>query len=233
MSAVVLSARRSLPALPRVNASPAGWRTGAVLAGCALWLTVQPVDVFAQKGSAEEALKRATETADQIRSTTGAAPAPVKLPAGDPCAILPLAEVRKVFPGAKAGERSRRLEEYGSTECGWKDAKGLVLVAVQESYSKGSAREDVEGLSMGFTDPLNPQARKAVKIEGVAGLGEDAAAFVERADAARGILSDGAMLSVRRGEHTIWLMTNQLSRRDRAEALKSLGDLGRVAAKRL
>lgn len=233
MSASRLSSKRSLPDLPRVTASRIGWKAGALLAGCVLCLTMQPADLFAQKGSAEEALKRATETADQIRGATGGTAPTVKLPVGDPCAILPLAEVRKVFPDAKAGERSRRLEKYGLTECGWKDGKGLVLVAVQESYSQGSAREDVEGMSIGFTDPLNPLASKAVRIERVAGLGEDAAAFVERADAARGILSDGAMLSVRRGEHTIRLMSNQLSRRDRADALKSLGELGKAAAKRL
>jgi hypothetical protein len=61
---------------------------------------------------------------------------------------------------------------------------------------------------------------------------DDAAGFVESADAARGILSDGALMSIRRGERTIWLLTNQLSRRERADALKSLGHLGRVAARR-
>ena len=115
----------------------------------------------------------------------------------------------------------------------WKDSKGVLVVAVQESFSSGSAREDVEGMAIGFTDPLNPQARNGVRFEQFNGLGNDAAGFVERADAARGILSDGAMLSIRRGEHTIWVMSNQLSRRDRTAALKTLQELGQAAARRL
>ena len=188
---------------------------------------------MAQKPDSEAILKSATETAEQIRQATGATPAPERLPSGDPCAILPLGEVRKIFPGARAGERNRRLEQYGSTECGWKDSNGAVVVAVQESYSAGTALEDVSGMVSGFVDPFNPAARKAVKIERLTGLGGDAAAFVERADPARGVLSDGAMLSIRRGEHTIWLMSNQLSARDRTDALKMLEALGRAAAKRL
>lgn len=205
----------------------------ARLALIALVLVGPVGSVLAQKAGSEATLKEATETAKKIREATGSTPAAVKLPPGDPCGILPLTEVRKAFPGARAGERSRRLEQYGSTECGWKDPSGVIVVAVQESYSSGTAQEDVEGMAMGFTDPLNPKARKSVKIERLTGLGDDAAAFIERADAARGILSDGAMLSIRRGEHTIWVMSNQLPRRERAAALKSLGELGQAAAKRL
>lgn len=197
-------------------------------------LTVVPAGfAVAQRANHDAALKEATDAAAKIREATGAATPAVKLPSGDPCGILALADVQKAFPGAKAGERSRRLEEYGSTECAWKDAKGTILVAVQESYSSGNAREDVEGMSSGFVDPLDRKARDNVRIERLAGVGDDAAAFVERADAARGILSDGAMLSIRRGEHTIWLMSAELSRRDRAAALKVLDELGRSAAKRL
>ena len=187
----------------------------------------------AQTVSNSEAQKAAMQTAKGIRAVTGGQPAPKKLPVGDPCAILSLADVQKVFPGAKAGERSRRLEEYGSTECGWKDARGQVVVAVQESYDTGSAKDDLLGMAAGFTDPLKPQSRRNVRIEVLPGIGSDAAAFVETADPKRGILGDGAMLSLRRGEHTIWVMSVELPRRDRAAALKVFEELGRVAAKRL
>jgi hypothetical protein len=200
-----------------------------VFAGSLPAQTPAPTQAQGREGT----LKSATEAAERIEKATGATPDQPRLPTGDPCQILPLADVRKVFPAAKAGERSRRLEKYGSTECAWKDGNGGVVIAVQESYSSGSAEEDVRGMIAGFVDPLDPAARAAVRVERMAGIGDEAAAFIERADPARKILSDGALLSTRRGEHTIWLMTDQLSSRDRAEALKSLGDLGRTAAKRL
>ncbi len=49
----------------------------------------------------------------------------------------------------------------------------------------------------------------------------------------RGILSDGSLLSIRRGEHTVMLMSAELAQRDRGAALKALEALGRVAARRL
>jgi hypothetical protein len=163
-----------------------------------------------------------------------AAPPAPKLPSGDPCTIVSLADVQKVFAGAKAGERSKRLEEYGITECGWKGANGQVVLAVQESYNSGkSAREDALGMAQGFTDPLDRKALKNVRIEAFPTLGVDAAAFVETADKGRGILGDGALLELRRGEHNISLGSSELPRRDRAAALKALEDLGRAAAKRL
>ena len=226
------SPKRMVPAFkrrrPAMPAATPGWLAGFALAAA----TLLPGALPAQQAG-DDALKRATELADKIQQQTGGAAPTAKLPGGDPCDVLPLAVVQKAFPGAKAGERSRRLEQYGSTECSWKDSKGVLVVAVQESFSSGSAREDVEGMAIGFTDPLNPQARNGVRFEQFNGLGGDAAGFVERADAARGILSDGAMLSIRRGEHTIWVMTNQLSRRDRTAALKTLQELGQAAARRL
>ena len=157
-----------------------------------------------------------------------------KLPAGDPCSIVSLADVQKAFPGARAGERSTRLAQYGITECGWKGANGQIVLAAQESYNSGSsAKEDALGMAQGFVDPLKAQALKNVRIESFPGLGVDAAAFVETADAKRGILGDGAMLELRKGEHNVSLGSAELPRRDRAAALKAFEELGRAAAKRL
>jgi hypothetical protein len=204
-----------------------------VLLALLAWSVAATNPALAQSTSGRDAQKAATQTAKDIRAMTGAKPAPKTVPAGDPCAVLPLADVQKHFPGARAGERSRRLEEYGITECGWKGAGGQLVLAVQESYNDGSAKGDVQGMAMGITDPLKPQSQRNVRIESFAGLGVDAAAFVEQADAKRGILGDGAILALRRGQHTVWLMSAELPRRERAAALKAFEDLGRVAGQRL
>lgn len=109
----------------------------------------------AQNATQAQALRDATKTAKGIRDMTGGKPAAKVIPAGDPCTILSLADVQKIFPGVKRAERSKRLEDYGTTECGWKDASGGVMVVVQESYNEGaSAKEDALGMAQGFTDPL-------------------------------------------------------------------------------
>ena len=229
-------ARPSMPTLP---IQPRAALNTRLRLAAALLCLASAGSVSAQQPKPAEALKSATQLADQIKAATGAnqaaaAAAPQKkLPSGDPCGVLPLVDVQKVFPGAKAGEHSRRLEEYGSTECSWKGPDGQVLLAVQESFGSGSAMDDVQGMAQGFTDPLNRQAARNVRFETLPGLSVESAAFVEQADEKRGILSDGAMLSLRKGEHTIWIMSGDLPRRDRAAALKAFEALGRVAAKRL
>lgn len=187
----------------------------------------------AQTTTSSQRLKDATRTADDIRKATGSKPVAKELPSGDPCTILPLADVQRIFPGAKAPDRSKRLEEYGTTECAWKGASGQVMLVVQESYNSGtSAKEDALGMAQGFTDPVSSQALKNVRIETFPALG-DAAAFVETADAKRGILGDGALMELRKGRHNISIGSSELPHRDRASALKAFEDLGRIAAKRL
>ncbi len=188
----------------------------------------------AQTTSPSETLKSATKTANDIRNVTGAKPPAKELPSGDPCSILLQGDVQRIFPGAKNGERSKRLEEYGTTECGYKDSSGQVVLVVQESYNSGaSAKEDARGMAQGFTDPLKgDQALKNVRIETFPALG-DAAAFVETADPKRGILGNGALMELRKGRHNISIGSSELPRRDRAAALKAFEDLGRVAVKRL
>lgn len=183
--------------------------------------------------SNDATLKSATETAKKITEATGAKAPADKLASGEPCTVLSLSDVQRAFPGAKAGERSRRLEKDGMTECSWKGADGQVVLLAQEHYSRGSARDDVQGMASGFIDPMNRAAARNVRYESFGAMASDAAAFVEQADAKRGILRDGAMLSIRRGEHTVWLLFSELPGRERAQALKSIEALGRVAAKRL
>ena len=188
---------------------------------------------WAQKATSDETVKSATETAKKIREATGSKPAAKAIPAGNPCDILSSSDVQKAFPGAKAGERSMRLEEYGITECSWKGPKGQVVLAVQESSSKGTVKEDIMGMAQGFTDPLKSNSLNNVRFESFADLGSPAMGFVEKADPARSILGDGPMLIMRNGDHTISLGSGELAQRDRAAALKTLDELGKAAAKRL
>ncbi|MEO8935388.1 MAG: hypothetical protein ABI277_11650 [Burkholderiaceae bacterium] len=189
----------------------------------------------AQTASPKDALKAATEKANAIQAATGtkqvAKQAAKPLPPGDPCTALPLAAVQGVFPGTKAGERSARLDQYGITECRWKSAAGELLLVLQETRDHGkSAKDDALGMAQGFTDP---KALKNVRIETFPSLGVDNAAFVEGADARRGILNDGAYLELRKGEHNLSINAPGLAGRDRAQALKAFETLGRLAASRL
>lgn len=162
------------------------------------------------------------------------AQAPTKVPSGDPCTVVPLSDVQKAFPGAKAGVRSTRVEKYGITECTWKDGSGAVVLGVQEFYGSDSARDELQSFSLAMVDMKAANARN-VRYETLTGvgLGNEAVAFVEPIDAKRGIVSDGAMLALHRGQRTLWLTSTVLPARDRATALKTFETLGRIAAKRL
>lgn len=189
---------------------------------------------FAQSKTPRQTLREATDTANQIEAVTGGASSG-KAPAGDPCALLPAAEVKKAFPAvaAIAPQRSQRLEKYGITECVWKGAKDQILLVVQESTAKKAtqAREEVLGMAQGFVDPVKPGALKNIRIEKFTAPGIDSAAFVETADPARGILSDGAYLALVKGSRVVTLMSPELTSRDRDAALKALENLGAATAK--
>ena len=162
------------------------------------------------------------------------AQAPTKVPSGDPCTVVPLADVQKAFPGAKPGVRETRKEKYGITECAWKDAGGVVVFGVQEFYGKDSAVDELRSFALAMVDMKAANARN-VRYEVLAGvgLGNEAVAFVEPIDAKRGIVSEGAMLALHRGDRTLWLTLPTLQQRDRAAVLKTFEVLGRIAAKRL
>lgn len=209
-----------------------GNRTFPMAGVLIMFLTCSVSTALAQKATPEETLKPATETARKIREATGSKPAAKAIPVGNPCDILSTSDVQKAFPGAKAGERSSRLEQYGITECSWKGPTGQVLLAVQESSSKGTVKEDIMGMAQGFTDPLKANSVNKVRFESFNDLGAPAMGFVEKADPARSILGDGAMLIMRNADHTISLGSGELAERDRGAALKTLGELGKTAAKR-
>jgi hypothetical protein len=159
---------------------------------------------------------------------------PRKVPSGDPCTVVPLSDVQKAFPGAKPGERDTRKEKYGVTECNWKDGSGAIAFVVQEFYGSDSAMEEAKGLGYAMVEGKTANAAN-VRYETLPGVGpgSEAVAFVEARDDKRGIVVQGAMLALHRGQRTLLLTSPVLPQRDRAAALKTLEALGRVAVKRL
>lgn len=156
-----------------------------------------------------------------------------KLPSGDPCAVVPLSDVQKAFPGAKPGMRSTRVEKYGLTECAWKDGGSQDLFIIQEFYGSDSAMEEAQGMAIGFLDSSKPGAARNLRYEILTsvGLGNEAVALIEASDVNRGIVSDGALLVLHRDQRTLFLTSPVLQDRDRAAALKTFEELGQIAAK--
>ena len=97
---------------------------------------------------------KAGTIADPASSTTADS---TPMAADDPCRLLTTAEVRGVFPNAKAGARERSREQYGIRACVWETPTGHF--AVQQWTTKpGAVDNEIRGLSSGFLDPLNPAA---------------------------------------------------------------------------
>jgi hypothetical protein len=165
-----------------------------------------------------------------VAGHTGAAiaQAPQKVPSGDPCTVVPLFDVKKAFPGAKAGVRSTRIEKYGITECTWKDGGGVDVLMIQESYGTDAVMDEAKTNASGLIDPTKPADMRNVRFEVLTslGLGNQAVAFVEAPDAKRGIVRGLSVLVLQRGPLS-------LHERDRAAALKTIEAWGRIAAKRL
>lgn len=84
-----------------------------------------------------------------------------------------------------------------------------------------------------FRDPLKRDTGRHVRYEKVAGAGDEAIAVLEPADPSKGFIQDGAVLVVRKGTRQVTLMSTDLARRDRAEALKTFAALGAAVAGRL
>lgn len=165
---------------------------------------------------------------------TGMARAAEKVPTGDPCTIVPLGAVQKAFPGAQAGVRRLDIEKYGLTQCSWSRSKGEVLFGIQEGYTTDATiMGDAQGEAFPYLDMSMPVAKRGARFEPITGLGVDAVAFVEAKDPKRGIVADGALLMLRKGQRTVSLVIPSPQVTDRAATLKLLETLGRIAAKRL
>lgn len=169
-------------------------------------------------------------------SAAARTPAKPRLSSGDPCTVVPLADIQKAFPGAQAGVRKRDAEEtIGWTQCGYSHANGYLVFGVIEQYSDiATVLQDAKDMaSLGNLNPFAPVDKTGARFEKIAGLGVDAIAYAETEDRKRGILTDGGFLVLRKGQHTVTLLAPTLPGADRPAALKLLEALGRIAVKRL
>lgn len=178
-------------------------------------------------------LERATKQPNKAGAATAAKPEAIdELPKGDPCALLTLAEVRKLYPKADAAKPDRVPEKYGILTCYWQYPTGRLVVQLTKAEPR-SCETEARGLAMGFVDPLSPKAHEAVRFQALPGIGDDAVAVVERKDEKRGILGDASYLITQRGDRQIWISSTDLAGGDRAAAIDTLAKLGRLAIGRL
>ncbi|MEZ5290567.1 MAG: hypothetical protein R2745_05765 [Vicinamibacterales bacterium] len=147
------------------------------------------------------------------------------------CALLTLADVRRAFPGAAAGQPDRSLARQGIDRCTWTHPNGRVLVI--SGAAGESPRDEALSWMEGLVDPMRADAVRQIRIESIAGIGGGAVAIVEPRDAARGILQDAALIVVRGHTAHATVMAGPLARQDRAEALRVLTALGTALAPRL
>jgi hypothetical protein len=152
-------------------------------------------------------------------------------PTNDPCTLVTDGEMGKAFAGARAGKRDHSLDKYGIATCTWESPANTIVAQI--FAAKGSAADEVRGRMDGYIDPVKPGAGDQVRYVTIAGLGDEATASAVKADAAQGILSDGAVLGVRRGERMAVLFTHNLVDGDTAATIAALQEVGLSAAARL
>lgn len=154
----------------------------------------------------------------------------------DPCALVTPAEMQQAFPGTKPGRTDRKLEKDGILRCEWTHNTGSVVLVAGNDSKDDVPVDEAKTFMAAFVDPLRPDAERHVRIETLPGVGDKTVAILERQDQAKGITQNGLVLVVRRGDRQVVLLAvppGDLSRRERADALKALADLGRAIAKRL
>jgi hypothetical protein len=151
----------------------------------------------------------------------------------DPCALLSAAEVQQAFPGSKPGRADRALEKSGILRCEWVLPMGRMVLISGGDDESDTPIDEAKTMMTAFVDPLRADAERHVRFEKLPGVGDAAIAVVEREDKAKGITQNGALLVVKRGKRQIVVITDDLARRERADALKVLSDLGKAIAKRL
>jgi hypothetical protein len=151
----------------------------------------------------------------------------------DPCALLTAAEIQQAFPGSRAGRADRPLEAAGMLRCVWDSPDGHLFLVAGGDAAEDTPKDEAETLALGLVNPARVDALRPVRFENLPGVGDTAVAVVERRDEAKGILQDGAILVVRRGKRQVSIMAPAFARRDRSEALRVLGELGKAIARRL
>ncbi len=151
----------------------------------------------------------------------------------NPCTLLTMADVHQAFPGAKAGELDRDQEKTGLLKCSWRTPSGRLFVFTNDGINETPKEEAADTWALTFLDPLRMDAKRHVRYEPLTGVGDQAIAVVERADKAKGFMQDAAILVVRRGKQQVAILSTDLPKRERADALRILGELGKAIAKRV
>lgn len=145
----------------------------------------------------------------------------------NPCALLALSEVRRLYPDAQAGVPDLSLAKEGVVRCTWKHGADTLFLITGPDAGDTPA-DEAESWSLAIVDPLRHDAARLVRYETVPGVGDAAVAVVERRDPAKGFIQDGAYIAVRRGSTLVSLLAPDLARGDRAEALRRLAQLGKA-----
>jgi len=161
-----------------------------------------------------------------ISPSAVSAPSDGSAPADGPCSLLTIAEIHQAFPDPKPGEPE------GARSCVWSHRGGRLSIVIASSSSR-SLREEASWFTGDSLDPFRRDATANVRFESLRGVGDEAIAVVEAADLRRGILDHTATLLVRRRSRQVTLIAPALVRRDRAEALRLLEQLGAAAAARM
>ena len=159
------------------------------------------------------------------------ATAGTKGPTDDPCALVTDAEVGKSFPGAGRGKRDHSVDKYGISTCTWDSPTNMIVAQIFKA--QGTAHDEVRSRMDGYVDPMKPGAAAHVEYVTIPGLGDEATISAVKADEARGILADGAVLAIRHGERMAVLFTHSLVDGETAPTTRALQSLGANAAARL
>ena len=114
----------------------------------------------------------------------------------------------------------------------WDTPDGLLSIITGEEVNQ-SPKDEAEGWTLTFLDPLRNDAQRHVRYEVLPGVGDEAVAVVERQDKTKGFAQNGAILVVKRGKQQVSLLSTELARRERADALRIFAELGKAIAKRL
>jgi len=174
--------------------------------------------------------------APEVAQGAGGTPPPSaggsRRPALHPGALLSDAEVAGVVAGAQPGVRDTGDEGYGIYACRWKVGDGAVMLQAFDA-GPGALAQELRASSLEIIEMRRPDAAALVRLERFDGIGDMAGAYVERADAKRGIARSSAVLMVQRGGRLAVLRVPQLADGDRDRALTSLQTLGASIAKGL
>jgi len=137
-----------------------------------------------------------TTTAAAVATTAAAATTSAQTAAANPCSLLTAADVAKLEPGLGHG----KLQTIAGTQiCNWPDAQGIPAVQLEVTTAPGtSMKQELANLNVG---------NNAYTIVSVAGLGDEAAAAFQKADASKGLRAGMATLAARSGGRVVSLST--------------------------